>query len=145
MKPGLYHIQIVAVIGSVGLLLWVLHLIRGGKLKERYSVLWFVAAAWLFLFAVWRHLIDILGRFFGIDYAPSLLFLSALVLGVLLFMHFSLVISEHSRKITRLTQEIGLLRRELARRDQPEENPTSAPSPPHNPDQGQDPSPPSRA
>jgi hypothetical protein len=116
-----FRIQIVAVLGSLILLWWVVYLIRGGKLKERYALLWFLAAAVVLVFSLWRDLLEILSRFFGIDYAPSLLFLMFLMFGVLLFMHFSIVASAHSKKITRLTQELSFLRRELARRDGKEE------------------------
>ncbi|MDZ7374232.1 MAG: DUF2304 domain-containing protein [candidate division KSB1 bacterium] len=107
------RIQLFAVAGALLVMALIFELIRKRKLLEEYSLLWFVAAVALLILAIWRDLLEILARVMGIYYAPSALFLIALFFGVVLFLHFTLVISKLTRRTTRLTQEIGLLRAEL--------------------------------
>jgi len=108
-----YRIQIFAIIGALVAVGLIFELIRKRKLLEQYSILWFVSAVILIVLAVWRDLLEVIARIMGVYYAPSALFLIALFLGVILFVHFTLVISKLTRQNVRLAQELGLLRAEL--------------------------------
>lgn len=103
-------VQIVSIIGSLSIFLVVIELIRRNHLKERYSLIWLAASVVLVTFSVWRPLLDFIARTFGIYYAPSFLFLLAIMFLVLLLLHFSIIISSLSEKNSRLAQEIGLLK-----------------------------------
>ncbi len=107
------RIQFFAVAGALLAVALIFELIRKRKLLEQYSLLWFAAAVVLMVLAVWRDLLEIIARIMGVYYAPSALFLIALFFGVVLFLHFTLVISKLTRQNTRLVQEISLLRAEL--------------------------------
>jgi len=108
-----YRIQIFAIAGALVAVALIFELIRKRKLLEQYSILWFVSAVILIVLAVWRDLLEVIARVMGVYYAPSALFLIALFLGVILFVHFTLVISKLTRQNVRLAQEVGLLRAEL--------------------------------
>ena len=108
-----YRIQIFAIVGALVAVGLIFELIRKRKLLEQYSILWFVSAVILIVLAVWRDLLEVIARIMGVYYAPSALFLIALFLGVILFVHFTLVISKLTRQNVRLAQELGLLRAEL--------------------------------
>ena len=108
-----YRIQIFAIVGALVAVGLIFELIRKRKLLEQYSILWFISAVILIVLAVWRDLLEVIARIMGVYYAPSALFLIALFLGVILFVHFTLVISKLTRQNVRLAQELGLLRAEL--------------------------------
>jgi|YelNatPaOPRAMG01_1025707.scaffolds.fasta_scaffold00043_76 hypothetical protein len=107
------RIQFFAVAGALLAVALIFELIRKRKLLEQYSLLWFAAAIVLVVLAVWRDLLEIIARILGVYYAPSALFLIALFFGVVLFLHFTLVISKLTRHTARLAQEISLLRAEV--------------------------------
>lgn len=107
------RVQIFSVIISVGLVLVIFELIRKRRFLEKYSLLWFFSAVVLFILAIWRGLLDKLAWILGIEYAPSALFLVFAFLGILMFLHFTTVISKLTVQNKRLGQELAILRYEL--------------------------------
>ena len=107
------RVQIISVIISVGLVFVIFELIRKRRFLEKYSLLWFFSAVVLFILAIWRGLLEKLAWILGIEYAPSALFLVFAFLGILMFLHFTTVISKLTIQNKKLGQEIALLRYEL--------------------------------
>jgi hypothetical protein len=106
-------IKVLAIAGSATLLFLVFELIRRGRLKERYALLWLFSGLVLLILSLSRSLLESLSRLVGIYYPPSLLFLIAFIFLLLITLHFSAVISGLSEKNKRLAQEIALLRQSL--------------------------------
>jgi len=106
-------IKILAILGSGSVLFVVIELIRRGRLKERYSLLWLFAGGVLLVFSSSRYLLEYVARLLGVFYPPSLLFLLAFLFLLLITLHFSVVVSGLSEKNKQLAQEVALLRQEL--------------------------------
>jgi hypothetical protein len=106
-------LKILAIAGSGTVLIVVIELIRQGKLKERYSLLWLLAGGILLILSSSRTLLEAVSRLLGIFYPPSFLFLLAFLFLLLITLHFSVVISGLSEKNKHLAQEIALLRQEM--------------------------------
>jgi hypothetical protein len=106
-------IKVLAIAGSATLLFLVFELIRRGRLKERYALLWLFSGLVLLILSMSRNLLEFLSRLVGIYYPPSLLFLIAFIFLLLITLHFSAVLSGLSEKNKRLAQEIALLRQSL--------------------------------
>jgi hypothetical protein len=109
-------LKISAIIASAAVMLAVIELIRRGRLKEKYSLLWLLAAGILLTLSVSRELLEYLSRLAGIYYPPSFLFLIAFLFLLLITLHFSVVISGLTEKNKHLAQEIALLRQEMQER-----------------------------
>ncbi len=107
----LLKILAVVVCGSVFVL--VIELIRRGRLKERYSLLWLCASVSLLVLSLSRGVLEYISLALGIYYPPSLLFLVAFLFLLLITLHFSVVLSELSEKNKKLAQELALLEREI--------------------------------
>jgi hypothetical protein len=106
-------IKILAILGSGTVLVVVIELIRRGRLKEKYSLLWLFAGSCLLLFSLSRDLLEYVSRLLGIYYPPSLLFLLAFLFLLLITLHFSVVLSGLSEQNKQLAQELALLRQEM--------------------------------
>lgn len=106
-------LKIMSIIGCGLLLILVIELVRRGRLKERYSLLWLFAGAILLVLSSSRALLQFFSHLVGIYYPPSFLFLLAFLFLLLITLHFSVVISGLSEKNKRLAQEIALLKQEL--------------------------------
>lgn len=104
------RVQFFAVVGSVLLLLVVINLIQRGRLKEGYSIIWFLVGIMLVVFSSVTRLLDVVARAVGITYSPSALFLILLGGLFLLALHFSVLLSKHDRQIRDLAQENALLK-----------------------------------
>ena len=110
-------IQLASIVGSVAILAFILQLVRKGRLRERYALLWIATGAALLLFSVWQRLIDLLAGWFNVAYPPSLLFLVFFVFMSLIALHLTVVVSSLEERTRRVTQDLALLREELQRRD----------------------------
>jgi len=106
-------VKVLAIAGSATVLFLVLELIRRGRLKERYSLLWLFSGVVMLVLSLSRELLEYIARQVGIFYPPSLLFLIAFVFLMLITLHFSAVISGLSEKNKKLAQEIALLHQAL--------------------------------
>ena len=114
------RIQILAIIGSVFVLLIVAELIRRKKLREEYALFWFAASAVLLALSVWRRSLNVLAEIAGVAYPPSLILLGIVVIGFFLAMHYSISLSRLAEQNKRLAQEIALLRFRLEKGDRSE-------------------------
>ena len=108
-------IKVLAVAGSSAVMVAVIELIRRGRLKEKYSLLWLFAGSVLLLLSASRDLLNYISRLLGVFYPPSLLFLLAFLFLLLITLHFSVVVSGLSEKNKHLAQELALLRQEMDR------------------------------
>jgi len=112
----IFRIQIIAIAVSLALIFFIINLIKKRKLKEKYGLLWILASFSILFLSIRRDLLEKTAYFIGIDYPPAALFLAALFFGFLLFLYFSIVISDLSEKTKKLAQEIGFLKFELEKK-----------------------------
>lgn len=115
------RVQILSICVGVALLVALFQLIRKNRLEEKYALLWVASAVIFIVFSVWRSLLEKLATWVGIYYAPSALFLIALFCGVIIALHFSVVISTLTRQTKTLAQEVALLRQEMEALQNPKE------------------------
>ncbi len=107
------QIQIFAILGAALLFGLVFELVRQRRLMERYALLWLLSAATLLVLSVWRDLLEAFAGVVGVAYAPSALFLVALGFGLLLLLHFSLIISRLTDQSKVLAQRVGVLQQRI--------------------------------
>ena len=107
-------ISIAAAVASVLLLLVVLELIRGRRLKERYALLWLATGLVLLVLSVWRSGLQTLAGWLGVStYPPAILFAVAILFVIVVLLHYSTVLSEIFDQNTRLAQRVALLEERL--------------------------------
>lgn len=100
---------------AVSLLLGALifQLIRRKKLKEQYSLLWFLIVAVMFALAVWKSLLVHISDAIGIQVPSNALFMLAILFLALMALHFSLLVSRLTDQCKMLAQKLALLERDL--------------------------------
>ena len=103
-------VQIIAVLGSLILFVFVIDFIRRNLLKEKYAVLWISLSVVVTTLSLWKSLLDKLAGIVGVAYAPSLLFFVAFIFVLLILLHFSVVISIFHDKNKALTQELAMIK-----------------------------------
>jgi hypothetical protein len=100
---------------SLVVLVVILNLVRKGRLREEYSLLWIAACAGMILFAAKADLVVRFARLLGIDHPAYSVFALAFLSGMVLAIHLTVVVSKLTAQNWRLTQEIALLKAELDR------------------------------
>jgi hypothetical protein len=103
------RVEVVALMGTVGLLLMIVEAVRRRRLSENYSLVWLLMAVVLVVLSLWRHGLDVLGDLIGIFYPPSALFVVGFGAVLLILFRFSIVISQLSEQNWRLAQHLALL------------------------------------
>jgi len=108
------RISIAAAVGSVILILIVLELIRGRRLKERYALLWLVTGLALLVLSAWRGGLNTIAGWLGVSgYPPAILFAAAIMFVIAVLLHYSTVLSKLTDDNVLLAQEVALLRTRL--------------------------------
>jgi len=115
------RLQVVAIIGAVGLLLFVLELVRRRALMERYALLWLLSSLVILGLAVWDDALTRIARAMGIVSAPNALFFVAVGFILLLLLHFSAAMSRLSDQSKVLAQRQALLAQRLRQLEQEHE------------------------
>lgn len=105
--------RLLAILGSVLLLGFIVDLVRRRKLKEEYSVLWVLTGVVVLVLAAWLELLETISNAIGAVALSSTIFFFALLFVFLLVLHFSVRISMLERRLTALIQEVALQRPRL--------------------------------
>ena len=109
----LSKIQIISTIGSVCFLLIIFYFVRQKKLKEAYAILWLFTGLIMLLLSVWTDCLRLISDLIGIYYPPATLFLFLLGGIILILFQYSLLLSKNQERISRLAQEIAILKAEI--------------------------------
>jgi hypothetical protein len=103
------NLRIIAILGSLVLLAFIVELVRRRRLKEEYSVLWVATAVLLLLLAAWSGLLRDLTHLIGAISQASTIYFFSLIFVVFLLLHFSVRVSSLERRVVVLLQELALL------------------------------------
>ena len=108
-----FRLQLCAIAISILLLTGIIALIRKGKLKEGYSILWFAIGIGFLAISLWNDLLKLVSRIVDVEYEPATLFTFLLIGSIVVMMHFTVIISGFDHKNKTLAQYIGLLTMEI--------------------------------
>ena len=112
--------SVIGAIASILLILIVLELVRGRRLKERYALLWLATGAVLLVLSVWRDGLNTIAGWLGVStYPPAVLFAVATLFILLVLLHYSTVISRLTDENVDLAQRIALLEERVSRTKPP--------------------------
>jgi len=106
-------IQIVAIAAVILFLGMITRFIVKGKLRTEYSIVWILMGLTLLVFSLWRESLDLLAGFFGVYYAPSLVFMFFFFMIFVFLIHLSVVNSKQHEQIKKLAQEVALMKEKL--------------------------------
>lgn len=102
------RIQFFSIIFSVAIFFFIFGLVKKKRMREEYSILWFVMSLFLLYLSLDRHAIDRLGTMFGIAYKPSVLMLMTTGFTFLVLIHITVAITRLSDQNKELIQELAL-------------------------------------
>jgi len=108
------RVSLVGVAASLLLILVVLELIRGRRLKERYALLWLATGVVLLVLSAWRGGLNTVAGWLGVTgYPPAVLFAVATLFILLVLLHYSTVISKLTDENVELAQRVALLEQSI--------------------------------
>lgn len=101
-----------AIVFSVLFILFIINLVRRGKLDEKYSILWLIFGIIILTVAIFPESIIGVANWFEVYYPPALLLLFGVIIVGAYIVHITVVITKQNKTIIKLTQELGLLKEE---------------------------------
>ncbi len=115
------RVSIAGVIASILLILVILELVRGRRLKERYALLWLATGIVLLVLSAWRDGLNTIASWVGVtSYPPAVLFAVAVLFILLVLLHYSTVLSKLTDENVQLAQRVALLEEQMRlRQNQP--------------------------
>ena len=105
--------QIIALVVTFLILLFVLDLVRRRRLSERYAIIWMTAALALLILSIWTGGLDAIADLMGIQEPANAIFIIAFAVGFLLLLNFSVVSTRLGEESKVLAQEVARLEQEL--------------------------------
>jgi hypothetical protein len=105
--------KIFAIIICVGVVVFIVDMVRRRRLREEYSVLWLTTSVIMFILVLKYEWLESLTRFIGAGLPTSTLFIGSIVFLMLISVQFSIKISKLTNQVKDLVQDNTLLRSEL--------------------------------
>ena len=105
--------RLIALLLGGSILAMVIWLIRAGRLREKYALLWLFTSFVVIALAVSRRLLESVAIGIGIYYPPSLLFLLGMLFLLMVNIGYAVTLSRLSESNHKLAQEVALLKKEL--------------------------------
>lgn len=109
----LTRIDLIAIMGSIILIVLILELIRRNYLKERYSLLWLTTGGIFLILSLVPKLLSLIAKILGFQIASNALFLAGIIFLVIIALGTTVSISVLSEKNKVLTQEMVLLKKRI--------------------------------
>lgn len=107
------NIYMFSVLFSILFLLFIIELVRKNKILEKYSLLWLFFGVVLLVISSTPFFIEKIAQILGVFYAPSVLFFFGLIYLLAYCIHITIAYSKQAQRITRLTQEIAILKENI--------------------------------
>lgn len=108
---------------AVILLVSILEMVRRRKLREKYAVIWLLTGVTILPLAAFPRVLDGVALTIGIVSGTSLVLFLAVVFLLVLAMHLSWELSQLEEETRTLCEEVALIRSELRRQAQQNEDP----------------------
>ncbi|MDQ0178083.1 DUF2304 domain-containing protein [Bacillus chungangensis] len=90
-----------------------IRLIKKRKLKEQYALLWLFLSVLMMVLSLFPSGLDWIAKLIGVKYAPSLLYLLA-ILGIFcILLHLTITVSVLAERTTKLAQVIAIYEEKL--------------------------------
>jgi hypothetical protein len=106
-------VHVLALVGGLVSLGFMVELLRRRQLKEKYAVLWMLVGLVMLVIAAWPPLLDDVARATGVKSGPNLLLFVATLVLIVVCVHLSWEVSRLEDKSRALAEEVGLLRLEV--------------------------------
>lgn len=129
MEDGLFHsVQLMGIAFSLILIVSVFIMVRARRLREKYSLVWFIIGGFTLVMSMFTNLMEWFSDLIGVYYAPSAFFAILIACSYLLLLKVSVSVSGLKMHNKALSQELGLAKlrlEELEKRLSEEDSPSN--------------------
>jgi len=131
-----FRTHVFIIVLTIAALAFILRLVRGQRLKAKYSLLWLSVGTLMLVLAVIPGVFDSVARRLGVYYQPSLFLLLGLGFLLLVVVHLSFELSRMENRVRSLAEEVTFLRHDLRDAQDELDKSQGRPLDPHSPPPG---------
>ena len=113
MKPMDLSLHAILIIGSVAFLLFILYLMKKGKMEVKYSIIWLAFSLCMLIFACFPYTVLVLNDIAGVIDPVNFIFMIQIMFILLILLSVSAVVSGFSKKIKQLAQANAILEKRV--------------------------------
>lgn len=106
-------LQIELLVAAVISLFVILFFLKKNRINVKYTVMWLLLPIIFILMLIFPNGIDGLSKFLGFELASNFVFFITLAVVILFCFGLTIIVSKQKKQITKLIQEIAILRREF--------------------------------
>jgi hypothetical protein len=103
------QLEIFVILVAVGVLVFVIEVVRRRRLSEGYALLWIAVGFAGVLLGVSRHLIDRLSDSVGVSYGANLVFAGVFLFLLVVCINLSMHVSKLEDEVATLAEELALV------------------------------------
>ena len=108
------RLNLLAILGSIVLLLIILELVRKKYLRERYALIWIITGSLFLLLSVKEEILHGISDILGFSLPVNALFFFGILFLILIVLGLSVVTSRLAEKNRILTQKVVILEKRVA-------------------------------
>ena len=112
------RIQIIAIVANLLFLAYISKLIVKGRLREEYAIVWLICTVAMVVFSFWAEGLDVMSKLFGIHVPSNFVFTGFIFIILIYLLHLSVVNSKLQRHVTKITQELAIMKEKLEHRSE---------------------------
>lgn len=113
MKPMDLSLHTIVIFGSFFLLLFILYLMKKGKMEVKYSIIWLAFSICMIIFACFPYTVLLLNDLAGVIDPVNFIFFTLIIFILMILLSVSAVISGFSKKIKQLAQKMAILEKRV--------------------------------
>lgn len=102
------NLRLVILICGICFDLAIIRLLIKKKFNERASLIWLISAMIVFIVSMFPKTLDVIAKLAGVDYPPSILFLIAILILLLICFYHSVQISMLNAQVKEIAQNIAI-------------------------------------
>lgn len=107
------EIQVIIIILAGLGILYIGNLVRVRRLELKYALIWFLVGVLVIIFAANKEWLQKLSTLLGIELPINMLFFAGFIFVLMIIFTQTIVISNLTRRVKRLTQEVGMLNKRV--------------------------------
>lgn len=91
----------------------ILNFVRKNKLTMKYALVWLALSLISIIVLIWPGLLESISHILGFQTMSNMVFLVAIIVLITICLNLSVIVSNQTKKITLLIQEVSLLKGKL--------------------------------
>lgn len=106
-------LSITTIVFILFLLVIILYLLRQNRISIKYSIMWIFMILVAFIVLIIPNFLTIISKFLGFELVSNMILCIFIVILLLISIALTVMITDQKKKITRLIQEIGILKKNM--------------------------------